>query len=64
MTMELEQINTILIHIQKAYSYLGYKEGDYPIAEEISDTELSIPMYYGMSEEEVDYVINTINNWR
>ena len=35
-----------------------------PIAEEISDTELSIPMYYGMSEEEVDYVINTINNWR
>ena len=54
----------IPIHIQKAYSYLGYKEGDYPIAEEISDTELSIPMYYGMSEEEVDYVINTINNWR
>ena len=30
-----------------------FEEGDFPIAEEISKTELSIPMYYGMTDEEI-----------
>ena len=51
----------IPIHLQECYQELGYKEGDYPIAEEISRTELSIPMYYGMTDEEISYVIGKIN---
>lgn len=51
------------IHLQGAYSDSGYKKGDYPIAEEISSTELSIPMFYGMKEDEIDYVIDTLNNF-
>lgn len=51
----------ISIHLQNCYKDLGYKEGDFPIAEEISKTELSIPMYYGMSQQETDYVIDAIN---
>lgn len=53
----------IPMHLQKCYCELGLKKGDFPIAEEISSTELSIPMYYGMTEEEVSYVINAINNF-
>lgn len=51
----------IPIHLQECYKNLGHKEGDFPIAEEISRTELSIPMYYGMTEEEIDAVIYEIN---
>ncbi len=53
----------IPIHMQECYKDLGYHEGDFPMAEEISKTELSLPMYYGMTEEEVQYVIDTINNF-
>ena len=53
----------IPMHLQECYKDLGFKEGDYPIAEEISKTELSLPMYYGMTGEEVRYVIDTINNF-
>lgn len=51
------------IHLQKAYKDLGYKQGDFPIAEEIANTVLSIPMWYGMKQEEIDYVIETLNQW-
>ncbi|WP_163192843.1 DegT/DnrJ/EryC1/StrS family aminotransferase [Clostridium thermarum] len=53
----------IPIHMQKAYESLEILEGTLPIAEEISRTILSIPMYYGMNDEEVSYVINKINSF-
>ena len=53
----------IPIHLQECYKELGYKEGDLPVAEEISRTELSIPMYYGMTDEEIDYVIDCMNSF-
>ena len=53
----------IPIHLQECYKGLGYQEGDFPVAEEISRTELSLPMYYGMTEEEIDYVIDAINRF-
>lgn len=52
------------MHLQKCYEDLGYHKGDLPIAEEISSTELSLPMYYGMTDDEVQYVIDKINEWR
>jgi len=53
----------IPMHLQECYADLGYKRGDFPIAEEISDTVLSLPMYYGMTEEQVQYVIDVINQF-
>ena len=53
----------IPLHLQECYKDLGFKKGDYPVAEEISETELSIPMYYGMKEEEKEYVIDVINSF-
>ncbi len=54
----------IPMHLQECYKDLGFVEGDYPIAEEISKTELSLPMYYGMSDEEISYVIDALNEWQ
>lgn len=53
----------IPMHLQECYKDLGYKKGDFPIAEEISETELSLPMYYGMTDEEIDYVIAAVNEF-
>ena len=53
----------IPMHLQGAYAGLGLKKGDLPYAEEISETELSIPLYYGMTEEEIKYVINELNQF-
>lgn len=53
----------IPMHLQECYADLGIKKGELPIAEEISETELSIPMYYGMTEEEIQFVIDRINQF-
>ena len=54
----------IPMHLQDCYADLGIREGELPIAEEISRTELSLPMYYGMTDEEIDYVIDAINDFQ
>lgn len=53
----------IPMHMQEAYKDLNIAEGSLPIAEEISKTVLSIPMYYGMTNDEIDYVINALNEF-
>ncbi len=47
-------------HLQKAYQFLHYKNGDFKIAEEIASTCLSLPLWPGMSEENVHYVADKI----
>lgn len=51
------------MHLQECYKDLHIPLGALPIAEEISATELSIPMYYGMTDEEIQYVIDAINEF-
>ena len=53
----------IPIHMQECYKELGMKEGELPIAETISKTELSLPMFYGLTDSEVDHIIDTINRF-
>lgn len=52
----------IPIHRQECYKDLNLKSNEYPLAEDISATQLSLPMYYGMTDEQVSYVIECINN--
>ena len=54
----------IPMHLQDCYRDLNIPEGALPIAEEISATQLSLPMYYGMTDEEIQYVIDAINHFR
>ena len=53
----------IPIHLQECYKNLNIPQGQLPIAEEISNTELSIPMYYGMTDEEIKFIVNAINEF-
>jgi dTDP-4-amino-4,6-dideoxygalactose transaminase len=50
-------------HLQKAYAGLEYKKGDFPNSEYLADHCLSLPMYAELSDEEVDYVIDTLNSY-
>lgn len=51
------------MHMQECYKGLNIQEGELPIAEDISSHILSIPMSYGMTDEEIDYVIDAINRF-
>lgn len=53
----------IPIHRQKAYQDLDILNDELSIANEISDTELSLPMYYGLQNEEIFKIIEIINKY-
>ncbi len=50
-------------HLQEAYKGLGYRKGDFPAAEEIAETALSLPLWPGMTFEDVVQVSNIISNF-
>jgi dTDP-4-amino-4,6-dideoxygalactose transaminase len=50
-------------HLSEAYQYLGLREGSLPITEKYAKTVLSIPLYNGMTNDELDYVIDAINSF-
>ena len=54
----------IPMHLQACYQDLGFHRGDFPVAEQISETELSLPMYYGMTDPEIGSVIDAVNSFR
>lgn len=43
-------------HLQKAYAHLGYKKGDFPIAEALAEASLSLPLWVGMDEASIFYI--------
>lgn len=53
----------IPLHLQPAYKFLGYKEGDFPVAEKYAKETLSLPLYPHMSKEEADFVIENIRKF-
>jgi dTDP-4-amino-4,6-dideoxygalactose transaminase len=46
----------IPLHLTEAYGDLGYKKGDFPVAEAAADELLSLPMYPELTDEMTDYV--------
>ena len=50
-------------HLSQAYAYLGHIKGDFPITEYYSDHVVSLPMYNGLTNEALDYVIDVINGY-
>ena len=43
----------------KAFSYLGYKRGDLPVSESLSDTIVSLPMHPYLSEKDIEFIIGS-----
>jgi dTDP-4-amino-4,6-dideoxygalactose transaminase len=47
-------------HLQNAYANLGFAKGSFPIAEEIADTCISLPIWPGMTRDHVIYISQNI----
>jgi dTDP-4-amino-4,6-dideoxygalactose transaminase len=50
-------------HLQKAYKYLGYRKGDFPIAEEIAKTTISLPLWPGMLKSDMKDLCKIVNGF-
>lgn len=50
-------------HMQKAYSSLGFKKGDFPITEEMANTSLSLPLYPGLTESQTQFICDKIQTF-
>ena len=50
-------------HLAECYARLGYKRGDFPITEKYADEVLSLPMFNGMTDEEINFVIEVCNGY-
>ncbi len=51
-------------HMQKAYRYLKNRENGYPLTEQYADEVLSLPLYNGMTDQEIQYVIDSLNAFK
>ena len=48
------------LHIQECFEYLGYKKGDFPISEKVSQEIMSLPMNPYVSDEEIEYIAGNL----
>ncbi|MDN5062724.1 DegT/DnrJ/EryC1/StrS family aminotransferase [Aliarcobacter butzleri] len=48
------------LHLQECFKYLGYKKGDFPISEIVSEEIMSLPMNPYVTDEEVDYIVGNL----
>jgi dTDP-4-amino-4,6-dideoxygalactose transaminase len=52
-----------VIHLQEAYRFLGYQKGDFPVSEQLAETVLSLPMHTELTEEQLEYIVNTVKEF-
>ncbi len=53
----------IPIHLQNAYSHLGYKEGDFPVTEKVTKEIISLPIFPELTESQINHVAETIKEF-
>ncbi|MCR5544169.1 MAG: DegT/DnrJ/EryC1/StrS family aminotransferase [Eubacterium sp.] len=51
------------LHLQKAFDYLGYKEGDLPVAEELTKETVCLPIFPELEQEELEYIVDGIKEF-
>jgi len=50
-------------HLQDSMKHLGYKKNSFPVTEEISDTQLSLPIYPGLTEDDIYFIARKIREF-
>jgi UDP-4-amino-4,6-dideoxy-N-acetyl-beta-L-altrosamine transaminase len=58
------QVHYVPVHLMPYYQQFGHKKGDFPNAETYYEDCLSIPMYHSLSDEDQDFVIQTILDFK
>jgi dTDP-4-amino-4,6-dideoxygalactose transaminase len=53
----------IPLHLQKCFEDLGYKKGDFPVAERLCERVLALPMFPELTEDEVGYVCECVKRF-
>ena len=53
----------LCLHLQECFKYLGYKEGDFPVAENASKHALALPIYPELTGEQQEYIIGKISEF-
>lgn len=53
----------IPLHLQKAFDYLGYIEGELPVAESVAKQTVCLPIYPELSKEELEYVVSSVKEF-
>jgi dTDP-4-amino-4,6-dideoxygalactose transaminase len=51
------------LHLHPAYAFLGHRKGDFPVSEDASDTTVSLPIYPGLADAQVDAVIAAVRDY-
>ncbi len=56
------QLHYMPVHLQPYYQKLGFKKNDFPVAEKYANSAISIPIFPDLKQEELDYVVESIEN--
>jgi len=51
------------VHLQEGYQSLGYRRGDLPVTEQSADQILSLPLYIGLTDSDIDYVAGVVTHF-
>jgi dTDP-4-amino-4,6-dideoxygalactose transaminase len=51
------------VHLSPAYAWLGHKRGEFPVAEALAREVLSLPMFPGMTEQQIEAVVRGISDY-
>jgi UDP-2-acetamido-2-deoxy-ribo-hexuluronate aminotransferase len=53
----------VALHLQNAFADMGYKQGDFPIAEDLTTRVFSLPMHSELDDDQVAYIIAAVNEY-
>ena len=53
----------VALHQQECFTYLGYKDGDFPVSESAAQNTIAIPIYPELSAAQKEYIIKSIKSF-
>jgi dTDP-4-amino-4,6-dideoxygalactose transaminase len=53
----------LALHLQECFAYLGYKQGDFPVSEQLTGEVLALPVYAELTPNDIEYVAAAINGF-